>query len=290
MEDYKHAPAKQEIESFITKIKSQVKENKTKDNLITLFNLIDLTSLNSNDTTIKIKEMTKKVNSFNSIFPDYKNVAAICVYPSLVPTVKNNLTTKNINIAAVGACFPSSQTFLSVKAAECELTVNKGADEIDIVISIGSFLEQDYKKVASEISIIKQAIGEAHLKVILETGELVNTDNIYLASIISMESGADFIKTSTGKSPISATPEAVYTMCCAIKEYYQKTGKKIGIKPSGGMSISEDALVYFLTVKEVLGEEWLNNKLFRLGASRLANSILSDLYKFDGRDEEVIYF
>ena len=290
MEDYKQAPAKQEIESFITKIKSQVKENKTKDNLITLFNLIDLTSLNSNDTTIKIKEMTEKVNSFNSIFPDYKNVAAICVYPSLVPTVKNNLTAKNINIAAVGACFPSSQTFLSVKAAECELTVNKGADEIDIVISIGSFLEQDHKKVASEISIIKQAIGEAHLKVILETGELVNTDNIYLASIISMESGADFIKTSTGKSPISATPEAVYTMCCAIKEYYKKTGKKIGIKPSGGMSISEDALVYFLTVKEVLGEEWLNNKLFRLGASRLANSILSDLYKFDSRDEEVIYF
>ncbi len=288
--NYSTAPTQQFIDAKLNELKSKIQENKTRETLIDIFNLIDLTSLNTSDTTEKIKAMTIKVNEFNQHFPKYKNVAAICVYPSLVPTVKTNLTAKNINIAAVGACFPSSQTFLSVKAAECELTVNKGADEIDIVISVGSFLEKDYAKVATEINIIKHSIGDAHLKVILETGELLNTDNIYLASIISMESGADFIKTSTGKTPISATPEAVFAMCSAIKAYYDKTGKKIGIKPSGGMSISEDSILFYLIVKEILGEEWLNNKLFRLGASKLANSILTDLNKFDGNQQEIKYF
>lgn len=288
--NYSTAPKPEVIDSKINELKAKIQDFKTKENLINIFSLIDLTSLNTSDTTEKIKLMTEKVNDFNKHFPNYKNVAAICVYPSLVPTVKTNLTAKNINIAAVGACFPASQTFLSVKAAECELTVNKGADEIDIVISVGSFLEKDFAKVATEINIIKHSVGEAHLKVILETGELLNTDNIYLASIIAMESGADFIKTSTGKTPVSATPEAVFTMCSAIKAYYEKTGNKIGIKPSGGMSVSEDAILFWLIVKEVLGEEWLNNKMFRLGASRLANSILSDLNKLEGKNEEVKYF
>lgn len=288
--NYSTAPSKAVIDSKINELKSKVQDYKTKDNLLSIFNLIDLTSLNTTDTTEKIKKMTQKVNDFNKHFPDYNNVAAICVYPSLVPTVRETLTAKNINIAAVGACFPSSQTFLSVKAAECELTVHKGADEIDIVISVGTFLEGDYEKMSYEIEVIKQSIKDSHLKVILETGELENTDNIYLASIIAMESGADFIKTSTGKTPVSATPEAVFTMCTAIKAYYDKTGKKIGIKPSGGMSVSEDAIIYYLIVKEVLGTEWLNNKLFRLGASRLANSILSDLSKMNGKNEEIKYF
>jgi deoxyribose-phosphate aldolase len=288
--NYSTAPTQSFIDTKIIELRSKIQAHKTREILIDIFNLIDLKSLNTSDTTEKIKSMTIKVNEFNQHFPHYKNVAAICVYPSLVPTVKANLSAKNINIAAVGACFPSSQTFLSVKAAECELTVNKGADEIDIVISVGSFLEKDYSKVATEINIIKHSIAEAHLKVILETGELLNTDNIYLASIISMESGADFIKTSTGKTPISATPEAVFTMCSAIKAYYDKTGKKIGIKPSGGMAISENAILFYLIVKDILGDEWLNNKLFRLGASKLANSILTDLNKFGGNDAEVKYF
>ncbi len=288
--DYTKAPSTDFINSEIKKLKEETSSLKTKEVLEKIFNCIDLTSLNSNDTTGKIKLMTEKVNDFNKSFPEVNNVAAICVYPALVPVVKENLTDKNINIASVGACFPSSQTFIAVKAAECELAVHKGADEIDIVISIGSFLEKDYNKVAAEIQIIKEALGDAHLKVILETGDLLNTDNIHLASIISMESGADFIKTSTGKSPISATPEAVYTMCSAIKDYYAKTGKKIGIKPSGGMSVSEDAIIYYQIIKRVLGNQWLNNKLFRLGASRLANSILTDLNKLEGKDETVSYF
>lgn len=287
---FNSAPNEKEITSKIEELKKLIPQYKNKQTLMDIFNLIDLTSLNTNDTTVKIKNMTEKVNDFNKHFPNNKNVAAICVYPSLVTVVRESLTAKNINIAAVGACFPSSQTFLSVKAAECELTVHKGADEIDIVISVGSFLEKDYQKVATEIEVIKHAIGESHLKVILETGELLNTENIYKASIVAMESGADFIKTSTGKTPISATPEAVYTMCYAIKQYYEKTGRKVGIKPSGGMSISEDSIIYYLIVKEILGTEWLNNKLFRLGASRLANSILSDLNMLDGKNEEVKYF
>lgn len=287
---YSKSPSKEVIDAKLAEIKNNVASAKTRENLINIFNLIDLTSLNTNDTIQKIKSMTEKVSNFDKHFPKYKNVAAICVYPSLIPTVKAYLSEKNVNIAAVGAGFPSSQTFLSVKAAECELAVHKGAEEIDIVISVGTFLEKDYEKMSYEIELIKHSIGEAHLKVILETGELINNENIYLASIISMESGADFIKTSTGKTPLSATPEAVYTMCTAIKAYYEKTGNKIGIKPSGGMSIAEDAITYYLIVKEVLGDEWLNNKLFRLGASKLANSILTDLSKIDGKNEVVKYF
>ncbi|HNQ66858.1 MAG TPA: deoxyribose-phosphate aldolase [Bacteroidales bacterium] len=283
-------PSSDLIKSEIESYKLQIPQNKTKEILLSLLNFIDLTSLNTTDGINKIKNMTEKVNDFPNHFPHYKNVAAICVFPIFVQTVKESLTAKDVNIAAVGASFPSSQTFLSVKAAECELIVHKGADEVDIVISVGSFLENNFQIVANEIEIIKHAMGDAHLKVILETGELLNTDNIFKASIISMESGADFIKTSTGKSSVSATPEAVYTMCYAIKKYYEKTGRKVGIKPSGGMSTSEDALIYYLIVKNVLGEEWLTNKMFRLGASRLANSILTDLNILDGKNEEIKYF
>jgi deoxyribose-phosphate aldolase len=283
-------PSSDLINSEIESLKLQIPNYKTKEVLLTLLNSIDLTSLNTIDGISKIKKMTQKVNDFYNYFPDYKNVAAICVYPIFVQTVKENLKLKHVKIASVGASFPSSQTFLSVKAAECELIVHKGADEVDIVISVGTFLENNYQIVSDEIEIIKHALGSAHLKVILESGELLNTDNIFKASIIAMESGADFIKTSTGKSPISATPEAVYTMCYAIKKYYEKTRRKVGIKPSGGMSNSEDAIIYYLIVKNVLGEGWLNNNLFRLGASRLANSILTDVSILDGKNEEIKYF
>ncbi len=292
MEDrnYPGAPSEKEIAEKVEFYRGKMKRLKSKKNLIQLLNCVDLTSLNGSDTETKIADMTEKVNRFNEHFPEYKNVAAICVYPALVPTVLDNLEIEDVDIAAVGACFPASQSFLSVKSIECEMAVEKGADEIDIVISVGKFLEGYYQVVSDEIYTIRQAIGDAKLKVILETGELKTPDNIYIASILAMESGADFIKTSTGKTSVSATPEAVYVMCRAIKDYYDATGEMIGLKPAGGMSVTDDALMYFTIVKDVLGDKWLNNKYFRLGASRLANALLTDMCKLDGKDEEVKYF
>ncbi len=288
---YKNQSPKENIVKLkIEEIKSKIIENKTKQNLIEILNLIDLTSLNATDTQTKIKSMTEKVSGFSKEFPKYKNVAAICVYPALIPIVKANLLDDKVKIAAVGAGFPASQTFLSIKVAESDLTINKGANEIDIVISLGYFFENKFKELQDEIKLIKTAIKENDLKVILETGELKSIENIYLASMLAMEAGADFIKTSTGKSSISATPEAVYTMCSAIKSFYLNTGKKVGIKPSGGMTNSEDALLYYLIVNEVLGEEWLNNKLFRLGASKLANNLLIDIQKLDNQKDIKEYF
>ncbi len=275
---------KEKMEKNIENIKND-KSPISKDILIDILNLIDLTSLEGTDTNSKIIEMTEKVNNFNNVFPNYKNVAAICVYPAMVETVKKALTAKNINIAAVGAGFPASQTFLSVKLAECDLCVVKGASEVDIVISIGKFLSQNYDFVAKEIAMLKNVIGDKHLKVILETGELKTLENIKTASILAMESGADFIKTSTGKTATSASLEAVYIMCESIKEYYEKTGKKIGIKPSGGIRKAEEAIMYYRVVESILGKEWLNNKLFRFGASSLANNILSNI-----ENKEIKYF
>lgn len=293
MEDrnYPGAPSEKEIAEKVEFYKSEMHKYKTKEVLIQLLNCVDLTSLNCNDTEEKIAEMTEKVNNFEEEFPDYKNVAAICVYPALVTTVLDNLELEDVNIAAVGAGFPASQTFLSIKAAECEMSVEKGADEVDIVISVGKFLEEDYQTVSDEIYTIRRAIGDAGLKVILETGELKTPDNIYIASVLAMESGADFIKTSTGKTAVSATPEAVYVMCKAIKDFKERTGEYVGLKPAGGISVTDDALLYYTIVKDVLGEDWLlTNELFRLGASRLANALLTDICKFDGRNEEIKYF
>lgn len=288
--NYPGPPSEKEIAAKVKQYKKEMQSLKTKENLIQLLNCVDLTSLNGSDTESKIAEMTEKVNDFNKHFPKYKNVAAICVYPALVSTVLDCLELEDVDIAAVGACFPASQSFLSVKTVECEMAVEKGADEIDIVISVGKFLEEDYQTVSDEILTIRHAIGDALLKVILETGELKTPDNIYIASILAMESGADFIKTSTGKTAVSATPEAVYVMCCAIRDYYKLTGEMVGIKPAGGMSATDDALIYYTIVKDVLGEEWLSNDFFRLGASRLANSLLTDICKLDGKDGEVKYF
>jgi deoxyribose-phosphate aldolase len=217
------------------------------------------------------------VNEFDEKYPDLKNVAAICVYPRFAEVVKDTLEVEDVNIACVSAGFPSSQTFIEVKVAETALAISEGANEIDIVISVGEFLNGNYAEVCEEIEEIKETCKEAHLKVILETGALLNASNIKKASILAMYSGADFIKTSTGKQNPAATPEAVYVMCEAIKEYHEKTGIKIGIKPAGGINCVRDAVVYYTIVKEVLGEEWLNNKLFRLGTSRLANMLLSEI-------------
>ena len=228
---------------------------------------------------------TEKVNRFDDEFPDLKNVAAICVYPNFAQVVKDTLEVEGINIACVSGGFPSSQTFTEVKIAETAMALADGADEIDIVIPVGVFLSGDYETMCEEIMELKETCKEHHLKVILETGALKTASNIKKASILSMYSGADFIKTSTGKQQPAATPEAAYVMCQAIKEYYEQTGNKVGFKPAGGINTVNDALIYYTIVKEVLGKEWLSNELFRLGTSRLANLLLSEI-----KGEELKFF
>ncbi len=245
---------------------------------------IDLTTLNGEDTTEKVEKMAQAVNEFEEHFPEIPNVAAMCVYPALVQTAADTLT-EPIGIAAVAAGFPASQTFVEIKVAESAMAVAAGATEIDIVISIGKFLEGNYQEVYDEISEVKAAIQDAHLKVILETGALKNAENIYKASILAMAAGADFIKTSTGKVPVNATPEATYVMCQAIKAWKEKTGAKVCYKPAGGVSTTDEAVQHYTLVKEILGEDWLNNESFRFGASRLANNLLTSI-----TGNEVKYF
>lgn len=247
-------------------------------------NQIDLTTLSGDDTVGKVAAMAQHVNEFATAFPSIPNVAAICVYPSMVPVVKKNLTVP-VGIASVSAGFPASQTYIEIKVAETAMAVMEGATEIDVVISIGKFLEGDYQTVYDELCELRAASREAHLKVILETGLLGSAENIKKASILAMSAGADFIKTSTGKTTVSATPEATYVMCGAIKEWYQKTGAVVGYKPAGGVSTTQEAVVHYTLVKEILGKEWLNNQRFRFGASRLANKLLSSI---EGKD--IVYF
>ncbi|MBO5796289.1 MAG: deoxyribose-phosphate aldolase [Bacteroides sp.] len=258
-------------------IDSKVAENNTLDVKKFLFNCIDLTTLNTTDSDESVMKFTQNVNRFEESYPDLKNVAAICVYPCFAEIVKDTLEVEGVNIACVSAGFPSSQTFIEVKVAETAMAILDGADEIDIVISVGKFLSGDYETMCDEIAEIKATCKEKHLKVILETGALQSAENIKKASILSMYAGADFIKTSTGKQQPAATPEAAYVMCQAIKEYYEQTDIKVGFKPAGGINCVNDALIYYTIVKEVLGDEWLTNKLFRLGTSRLANLLLSEI-------------
>ena len=251
-------------------------ENNNKEVYKKLYSCIDLTSLNSTDSKEDIWKFTQRVNDFEGS-SDIPNVAAICVFPNFAETVKEALTAQNVNIACVSAGFPSSQTFTEVKIAETALAVANGADEIDIVINMGAFLSENYEEMCEEIDELKHACRNAHLKVILETGALKTATNIKKASILSMYSGADFIKTSTGKVYSGASLEAAYVMCSAIKEYHAKTGRKVGFKPSGGISETEDAVKYYTIVKEVLGEEWCNNEYFRLGASKLASNLVESV-------------
>ena len=266
-------------------IEKKVPENNTEEVKKFLFNCIDLTTLNTTDSDESVMRFTEKVNRFDDEFPDLKNVAAICVYPNFAQVVKDTLEVEGINIACVSGGFPSSQTFTEVKIAETAMALADGADEIDIVIPVGAFLSGDYETMCEEIMELKETCKEHHLKVILETGALKTASNIKKASILSMYSGADFIKTSTGKHQPAATPEAAYVMCQAIKEYYEQTGNKVGFKPAGGINTVNDALIYYTIVKEVLGKEWLSNELFRLGTSRLANLLLSEI-----KGEELKFF
>lgn len=277
---------KEEVEEKVNQlITEKVKENDNLDVKKLIFNCIDLTTLHSDDTEEHVTNFTENVNSFAKAFPDLDNVASICVYPNMSGVVKKTLKVDNVKIASVAGGFPSSETFIEVKVAETALALQDGADEIDIVISIGKFLSGEYKTVCEEIEELKAVCKNKCMKVILETGALRGYSNIKKASILAMYSGADFIKTSTGKRDPAATPEAAYVMCEAIKEYYKETGIRIGFKPAGGIKSVRDAVIYYTIVKEILGKEWLNNKLFRLGTSKLANLLLSDI-----EGKEVIFF
>lgn len=267
-------------------IAEKVPEN---DNLETkkfLFGSIELTTLKTTDSDESVMAFTERVNQFDEAYGDLPHVATICVYPCFAKTVAQTLEIDGVEIACVSGSFPSSQALIEVKIAETALAVKDGATEIDIVMPVGKFLAGDYETVCDDIAELKATCGEdVAMKVILETGCLKTGSNIKKASILSMYAGADYIKTSTGKEKISATPEAAYVMCQAIKEYYEQTGIQIGFKPAGGINSVMDALIYYTIVKEVLGEKWLTNKWFRMGTSRLANLLLSEIV-----GEEVKFF
>ncbi len=256
-------------------------ENNNKDVYTFLFNTIDLTTLKATDSPTSVSRFTQNVNDFEEKFPSLPNVAAICVYPNFAPVVRTVLEVSGVKIACVSGAFPSSQSFEEVKIAETSLAVANGADEIDIVLNLGYFLDHDYESLVDEITEQKEACRDGRLKVILESGALKTAKNIKIASILSLYSGADFLKTSTGKEYPGASLEAAYVMAQCIKEYYEKTGNRVGFKAAGGVATTEDAVKYYTVIKEVLGEEWLTNEYFRLGASRLANNLLSDIVGYE---------
>lgn len=268
----------EEISAKVKKlIAEKVSENDTVEVKKFLLGSVELTTLKTTDSDESVLAFTEKVNEFENAYPDLPHVATICVYPCFAKIVSESLEVDGVGVACVSGSFPSSQARIEVKIAETALAVQDGATEIDIVMSVGKFLSGDYEGVCDDITELKNACGEAPMKVILETGDLVTASNIKKASILSMYAGADYIKTSTGKEKISATPEAAYVMCQAIKEYYDETGIQIGFKPAGGLNTVSDALIYYTIVKEVLGEKWLTNKWLRLGTSRLANLLLSEI-------------
>lgn len=268
------AAVKAAVEKIIAE---HLQENMNMDVYKTVFNSIDLTTLTSTDSPQSVARFTERVNAFDNEYPQFPNVAAICVYPNFVPVVRTVLDVTSVEIAAVSGAFPSSQTFPEVKVAETALAIEGGADEIDIVFNLGNYLDGDYEEVCDEISELKHSCRGGRLKVILETGALKTAENIKAASVLSLYAGADFLKTSTGKEYPGASLEAAYVMAQCIKEYHEKTGRMVGFKASGGVRTTEDAVKYYTIIKEVLGEEWLCNEYFRIGASSLANAVLADL-------------
>ena len=270
------------VDNLITK---HLDENNNIEVKKQIFHCIDLTTLKCTDTEENVMKLTEKVNEFVDKYPDLDNVAAICIYPNMAEIVSDTLEADGVKIACVSGGFPSSQTFMEVKVAETAMAIHTGAEEIDIVMPVGKFLCGDYEGMCDEIGELKDICGEKPLKVILETGALMTASNIKKAAILAMYSGADFIKTSTGKEAVSATPEAAWVMCEAIRDYYKETGRKVGFKAAGGIDTVKKALAYYTIVKEVLGEEWLNNGLFRIGTSRLTNLLLADI-----TGEEIKFF
>ena len=269
----------EEVAQAVRKIIAEkVHENDNPDVKRFLFGSIELTTLKTTDSEESVLAFTERVNEFENAYPDLPHVATVCVYPCFASIVSQTLEVEGVEVACVSGSFPSSQALIEVKVAETALAVKDGATEIDIVMPVGKFLSGDYEGVADDISELKQTCGNSvAMKVILETGDLKTAANIKKAAILSMYAGADYIKTSTGKEKVSATPEAAYVMCHAIREYYDETGIQIGFKPAGGINSPMDALIYYSIVKETLGDKWLTNKWFRLGTSRLANMLLSEI-------------
>ena len=281
-EKYGYTPDRDAIGRAIEMIAANMENIATEQVYKDCFSMMDLTTLKTDDTPASVTKLVEKVNAFHNTFPEWPYPASVCVYSNFASTVKE-VRKGDFNITVVSACFPSSQSFLEVKLREVEMAVEQGADEVDIVLALNAFLAGDYESAAEEVRQIRRVIDETagkqgrkvHLKVILETGLLKTPENIAEASFLAMEAGADFIKTSTGKVDINATPQSAYVMCECIAKYYSATGKKIGFKPAGGISSAADALCYYSIVASLLGKEWLNKELFRFGVSRVANSILS---------------
>lgn len=279
---YGYAPDQEAMSRSLEMIASNLESIASEQVYKDCFSMMDLTTLKTDDTPSSVTRLVNKVNDFRESHPDWPLPASLCVYPNFAAVVKAARKC-DVNITVVSACFPSSQSFLEVKLRECELAVEQGADEVDIVLALNSFLAGDYETAAEEIRQVRRCIDEAasrqgrqvHLKVILETGLLRTSENIANASFLAMEAGADFIKTSTGKVDVNATPAAAYVMCECIASYHKATGKKIGFKPAGGISSAADALCYYSIVSTILGREWLDKGLFRFGVSRVANSLLS---------------
>lgn len=265
------------VKAAVEKILDKVTENNNAEVWKKILASIDLTTLSTEDSELSVAAFTRRVNDFDSEYPQYPNVASICVYSNFAEVVANNLDVEGVNDCVVAAGFPSSQTFQAVKVADVAMAVASGAQEVDIVLNVGMFNDGNYEDLCDELIELKHTAKGARLKVILETGALKTPEKIRAASILAMYSEADFIKTSTGKIYEGATLEAAYVMCQCIKEYYKTTGRKVGFKAAGGIRTTDEAVRYYTLVKEILGDEWLTPELFRIGASSLANSILTSL-------------
>lgn len=290
---YGYTPDKESISKRLDAIAANIDNVTSPEVLKNCMALMDLTTLHTEDSPVSVKKLVGKVNSFMNDYPEYPLPASICVFPNLASVVRENLATSDVHVTAVAGCFPTSQSFIEVKVKECEMAVEAGADEIDIVLALNAFMSGDEETARKEIRTIRAAVDEAAakagrkvtLKVILETGLLVTPENIANASFLAMEEGADFIKTSTGKVSVNATPMAAYIMCESIKAFHEKTGRKVGFKAAGGISTSKDAVCYHSIVKTILGNDWINKELFRFGVSRLANSLMSSI-----EQKTVVYF
>ena len=285
LDQYGYSPDEEKITKRLDAIAANIDNIMTSDVLKDCMSLMDLTTLRTEDTPDSVAKLVGKVNSFKKDFPEYPLPASVCVFSNLASVVRDTLEDNNVHVTAVSGCFPTSQSFLEVKVKECEMAVEAGADEIDIVLPLNSFMAGDFESSRKEIRSMRNAVDAAAvkvgrkvvLKVILETGLLVTPERIAEASFLAMEEGADFIKTSTGKVSVNATPMAAYVMCESIKAFHAKTGRKVGFKAAGGISTAKDAACYYSIVKTVLGGEWLNKDLFRFGVSRLANSLMSSI-------------
>lgn len=290
---YGYTPDKESISKRLDAIAANIDNVTSPEVLKNCMALMDLTTLHTEDSPESVKKLVGKVNSFMNDYPEYPLPASICVFPNLASVVRENLATSDVHVTAVAGCFPTSQSFIEVKVKECEMAVEAGADEIDIVLALNAFMSGDEETARKEIRTIRAAVDEAAakagrkvtLKVILETGLLVTPENNANASFLAMEEGADFIKTSTGKVSVNATPMAAYIMCESIKAFHEKTGRKVGFKAAGGISTSKDAVCYHSIVKTILGNDWINKELFRFGVSRLANSLMSSI-----EQKTVVYF